>query len=136
GGGINIKSGSVKVAVLPTTSTYVGPNPFVKRDVSALLAVMPPMPTTMSNGSAGTRDIAKDTVIGPGSYRNVTLSGGKTVTLSGAGTYIFNSIKNSGTTNNTFVFDFKGVGGNFIIHVVNDVDMSKNSVTLLNGGGA
>src|SRR4029078_12002365 len=119
-GGINIKGGSVKVAVLPTTSTYSGPNPFVKTDVSSLLPVMPSMPTTMSTGNAGSRNITKDTVIKPGSFGNVTLTGGKRGTLSGAGTYIFNSIKNSGSTNNTFVFDFKGVGGNFIIHVVND----------------
>jgi hypothetical protein len=94
------------------------------------------MPATLSNGRAGPRNITRDTLITPGSFGDVTLTGGKTVTLSGAGTYIFKSIKNSGNTNNTFVFDFKGVGGNFIIHVVNDVNLSKNSVTLANGGGA
>ncbi|HEV8504193.1 MAG TPA: S8 family serine peptidase, partial [Chitinophagaceae bacterium] len=140
-GNINIKAGTVKQVFLPTGTTYTGPTPTIppvqKVAVNLLkLPVMPPMPTTMSNGNAGTRNITKDTVIGPGSYGDLALPGGKTVTLSGAGTYIFNSIKNAGTTNNTFVFDFKGVGGNFIIHVVNDVNLNKNGVTLVNGGGA
>src|SRR6476659_2143725 len=50
-GGINIKGGTIKIAVLPSASTYVGPNPFVQKpDVSPYLPVMPPMPTTMSSG--------------------------------------------------------------------------------------
>ena len=137
-GGINIKSGTVKLTLLPTTSPYVGPIAAVRKDdVSPWLPVMPPMPTTMSNGNADiSKSITNNALIGPGSYGDVALTGGKTLTLSGAGTYIFNSIKNSGNTNNTFAFDFKGVGGNFIIHVINDVNLNKNGVTIMNGGGA
>ena len=142
-GSITIKAGTVKRVFLPTGSafTYSGPTPTFgpvdRVSINSLkLPVMPPMPTTIAISSVGTVNITKDTVITPGKFGDITLSGGKSVTLSGSGTYIFKSIKNAGTTNNTFVFDFKDVLGNFIILVQGDVNLSKNSFSIVHGGGA
>ena len=81
---------------------------------------MPPMPTTIPiNGSVGPSNITTTTTIRPGVYGNVILTGGtNSYAFRERDTIVFKSIKNSGSTNNNFVFDFKGVAGNFIIHVV------------------
>ncbi len=65
----------------------------------------------------------------------MTLSGNQTVTFSGPGIYVFNSIKNTGSTN-TFAFDFKNAPGNIQIYVYGDVDLNKSNIDTLNGGGA
>jgi len=42
-------------------------------------------------------DIKTTMTIKPGSYGNITLSGGETLTFAGPGIYVFKSIKNSGS---------------------------------------
>ena len=66
----------------------------------------------------------------------MSLSGGKTITFSGTGVYVFNAIANSGTFN-TFVFDFgNSPTGHMRIYVHGDVDMGKMNVEFVNGGDA
>jgi hypothetical protein len=138
-GNITIQAGTVKQVFLPTGATYSGPNPTLgKVQVAAnllKLPVMPPMPTTIPVGTVSGANITTTTTIIPGDYGNVILSGGQTVTLSGTGTYRFKSIKNSGASNNNFVFDFKGITANFVVLVQGDVDVNKNVVSTINGGG-
>src|SRR5262249_12245362 len=124
-GNITIKAGTVKQVFLPTTATYSGPTPTLppvnKVAIASLkLPVFPSMPTTIPIDHVGTTNITSTATIVPGYYGNLALAGGQTITLSGTGTYVFNSIKNSGSSNNTFVFDFQNVTGNFIILVKGD----------------
>ncbi|HEY1871882.1 MAG TPA: hypothetical protein VGG71_12540, partial [Chitinophagaceae bacterium] len=135
-GNISIKNGSVKQVFQPSGTTYSGPTPTLNRVVtnSLVLPVFPAMPAIIPINNVGSADITTTTTITPGNYGNVALSGGQTITLSGTGTYVFKSIKNTGGFNN-FVFDFQNAAGNFIILVQGDVDINKNSVSIVNGGG-
>ena len=56
--------------------------------------------------ATNTSIITNSTILTPGAWGNIALGGSKTLTLQGTGTYVFKSIKNSGTTNK-FVFDFQ-----------------------------
>jgi len=55
------------------------------------------MPVINTCPNAGNLDITNNKVIQPGAYGMVTLGGNKTLTFDGTGTYIFSTIKNSGT---------------------------------------
>ena len=138
-GNIFIKAGSVKQVFLPTVTTYTGPTPTLGKVQVApnllVLPVMPPMPATIPINNVGSGSITTTTAIPQGTYGDLILSGGKTLTLSGPGTYVFKSIKNSGATN-SFVFDFQNKTGNFVLLVQGDVDLDKSAVTTVNGGGA
>ena len=57
------------------------------------------MPVINTCPNAGNLDITNNKVIQPGAYGTVTLGGIKTLTFDGTGTYIFSTIKNSGTAN-------------------------------------
>ncbi|MBK8142178.1 MAG: hypothetical protein IPK57_15220 [Chitinophagaceae bacterium] len=71
-----------------------------------------------------------------GLYGNVTLGGNKTLTFKGTGVYVFNSIKNTGTTNN-FVFDFNGnTTGTIKVQVYGDVDVNKIKASIINGNAS
>src|SRR5206468_1601431 len=88
---------------------------------------LPVLPVVTVFPTVGTLNITATKTITPGAYNNITLTGNQTVTFSGPGVYVFNSIKNSGSTN-TFLFDFKNSTGNFYIYVYGDVDLNKSNV--------
>ena len=137
-GNIVISGGSVNGKVThPAGTTYSGPVPSGGNIIGTpALPVLPDMPAITNFPAVGSLNISNNISITPGAYGNVTLGGNKTLTFSGPGVYVFNSIKNSGTTNN-FVFDFQNTTtGTFKIYVYGDVDVNKVLATMKNGGNA
>jgi hypothetical protein len=121
----------------PSGTTYTGPTPSLGNfTIPPSLPTLPIMPPISVFPAVGTTNIKATQIISPGSYGNITLSGNQTITLSGTGIYVFNSIQCSGSTNN-FVFDFKNdPTGTIKIFVYGDVNLNKCSATLPNGGSA
>jgi hypothetical protein len=129
-----IAGGTVKgpVSFDSTKYTYSGPPPAngFGRNPSAPVPPALPSPTNFSAPDTGRRDITSG-VITPGVYRNLIPNGGKTITFSGTGTYIFHSIKNSGSFNN-YVFDFGTNKKDLIrIYVYAEVDVYKVNPSFL-----
>ncbi len=98
------------------------------------------MPTinTIDPIPAGAQNISNNANVYPNIlYGNVTLTGNKTITFNGSGTYVFRSIKNSGTTNK-FVFDFGPNNPNGIIRILveGDVDLNKVLASIRGDGSA
>jgi hypothetical protein len=94
------------------------------------------MPGITSFPAAGTQDIVANKVLTPGSYRNINLSGASTITFSGPGVYVFQSI-NITNSSSSFIYDFKNnTNGIIYIYVIGDVFMNKMSVTFPKGGNA
>ncbi len=137
-GNILISGGVVTGRVThPVGTTYTGPFPGGGNVTGTpVLPVLPQMPAVTNFPAAGAAGVTTTQSISPGAYANVNLSGNKTLTLSGTGVYVFNAIKNSGTTNN-FVFDFKNDNtGSIKIYVYGDVDLNKVKASIINGGSA
>ena len=138
-GNIQIGSGVVSGKIThPSGSTYSGPIP-TGGIVSPLAAlpILPVMPPITTFPAVGTTNISSSRTITPGSYGNINLSGGQTLTFSGPGIYVFNSIKNSGLLINNFNFDFtNSAAGTFKIYVYGDVDLNILNENLINGGTA
>ncbi|MCZ2397905.1 MAG: hypothetical protein LC100_15355, partial [Chitinophagales bacterium] len=114
-------------------TTYTGPVPgggeFIK---APNLPVLPGFPAIMAFSATGP-DVTKGTAIIPGNYGNMALNGKQTLTFSGPGDYYFKSISNKNSNN--LVFDFQNsVSGNIRIFVVGDVDLGKNTSSIINGG--
>src|SRR6476659_3010434 len=140
---ITTSGSTVKQVFLPTGNTYSGPAPAVGpaqgtkvAAASLVLPVLPSMPATIPIDHVGTTNVTSSGTLTPGYYGDIVLSGSQKITLSGTGVYVFKSMKNSGSSNITFEFDFKNVTGNFVILVQGDVDLGKNVATTINGGGA
>ncbi len=135
-GNISVGGGTVSGKVThPGGTTYSGPTP-VGGNVTGTpnLPGLPAMPVVTSFPSVGSTAITTTKTITQGSYGSVTLSGNKTLTISGTGVYVFKSIKNSGSSNN-FVFDFKNdPTGTIIMYVYGDVDLNKVQASIINGG--
>ncbi len=142
-GNVNIVSpGTVNGRVtVPVGFTYTGPAPTLG-SVNGIPSIptLPRQPkiTDLTKyapvPSNSTTNITTNRTITPGVYHNMTLTGNRTVTFSGPGVYVFNSIKNSGNFN-TFVYDFKNTTtGDIIILVRGDVDLFKLEVRTINGG--
>ena len=137
-GNIVVGGGTVNGTVThPAGTTYSGPAPSGGNITGTpTLPTLPAFPTAVTFPAAGAINISSSQTITPGSYGNLTLSGNKTITLNGPGTYVFNKISCSGSSNN-FVFNFQNsASGNFLIYVHNDADMGKSSATMTNGGSA
>ena len=137
-GNIVIGGGIVSGKVThPAGTTYNGPIPVGGNIIGIpTLPVLPVMPTITIFPSAGSANITSTQVITPGAYGDIVLGGNKTLTFSGAGVYIFKSIKNSGNPNN-FVFDFKNaISGTFKIYIYSDANLDQISSSLKNGGSA
>jgi len=125
-GNINIGSSQVNGKVThPSGTTYTGPVPKGGEVIdNPSIPALPQMPAITNFPSAGTKDITNSGAITPDKpYRNVKLNGNKTLTFSGPGTYVFNSIKNTGSINK-LVFDFQDSPTGIIkIYVHGDVDL-------------
>jgi hypothetical protein len=137
-GNVSITSGTVAGKVtIPTGKIYSGPAPtlgVVKG--TPVFPVLPVLPAATIFPAAGTVNITNTGIILPGAYNNLTLNGGKTITFSGPGVYVFNTIKNTGSVNN-FVFDFKNnTSGTIKIYVHGDIDMNIMNIDVVNNGTA
>ncbi len=123
----------------PTGTSYTGPVPVGSEIIgNPSLPVMPNLPGVTNFPAAGITSIINTQSIQPFPvvYDALTLNGGKTITFSGTGDYIFNSIKNTGN-NNKFIFDFQNNPNGFIrIFVHGDVDLYKTTIEIINGGSA
>ncbi|ULQ50670.1 T9SS type A sorting domain-containing protein [Flavihumibacter fluvii] len=107
----------------PAGAAYVGPASATKALLTDQLPQLPAMPTNTPI-TPNTTKINSTTSKGPGTYGDVTLSGNRTLTLTGPGTYIFNSF----TLNNTnqIIFDFGGTtSGKFNIYVKGTMMLDK-----------
>ena len=136
-GNITVSGGTVTGQVThPTGTTYTGPKPGGGDSIKAPnLPTLPALPAITAFPAAGTTNISSTTQISHGAYGNLSLGNNKTITFSDTGTYIFQSIKNSG--NNSFVFDFKNrATGNIKIYVYGDIDVDKVNSSIINGGDA
>jgi hypothetical protein len=93
-GNISVGGGTISGSVTkPTNYTYTGPNPNGGViNAIPVIPALPSLPTPTVIPAAGTQNISANITITPGAYGNVTLGGNRTVTLSGPGDYIFNSI--------------------------------------------
>lgn len=137
-GSIVVSGGTVISRVThPSGTTYTGPVPGGGNITGTpSLPTLPAMPAITVFPAFGSTNITTTQSINPGSYKDMLLSGNKTITLNGPGVYVFKSIKNSGSTNN-FVFNFQNsASGEFKIYVHGDVDLGKVSCSMTNGGSA
>lgn len=137
-GNIIIGGGTVMGAVThPPGTTYTGPLPANGEfEATPTLPVFPALPAITSFPAAGTADITGTAPISPGEYRDIILTGNKTITLQGPGTYTFRSVHLSGNSNR-LTFDFQNqAAGNFYIYVHEDADFGKLNSTMANGGSA
>ncbi len=123
----------------PQGSSYKGPTPAGGRiSGTPNLPVLPAMPvvTNFSNFPYGTTEVNNSGIIVPGKYKDLELKGGKVVTFSGTGIYVFKEIEIEGN-DNTFRFDFKNdPTGKIIIYVHEDVELYKLKVEITGGGSA
>jgi len=135
-GNIQIGGGTVSgIVTHPIGTQYVGPE-IGARNITGTPNILglPQMPPITSFPAVGSTNITNSQTITPGVYGDVVLTGNKTLTFSGVGTYVFKSIKNSGTSND-FVYDFiNNTTGNMLIYVHGDVDLNKAKSSMVNGG--
>ena len=120
----------------PAGTDYSGPDP-QGGNITGLptLPQLPQMPAITEFPKAGSYCIYGTETIVPGAFDKLKLGGNKTLTFSGTGEYIFNSINNYG--GNTFIFDFKNnPSGVFKLYIYGDVDLDNIQVKTVNGGDA
>ncbi|MBK7854999.1 MAG: hypothetical protein IPJ79_08920 [Bacteroidetes bacterium] len=122
----------------PAGKTYTGPTPGGGNLTGTpTLPTLPTMPAITTFPAYGTTNITGTTTISPGAYKDMALTGNKTVTFNGPGIYTFKSINNSGGGYNTFKYNFNNSAtGNIIIYVHGNVDLDKHKTTFINGGSA
>lgn len=137
-GSILIGGGSVSGQVThPAGTTYSGPRPGGGNVTgSPNIPVVPAFPANVTFQALGGQDIMYGMSLMPGTYGNIKLGGRQTLVFSEPGTYIFQSVTNSGSAND-FVFDFNTMPtGNFRIYIEGDAQLGKISASFKNGGGA
>ncbi|HUZ57899.1 MAG TPA: hypothetical protein VMU83_03885, partial [Hanamia sp.] len=136
-GNTKINSGKVNgIVTHPSGTYYLGPTPGGGNITGTPnLPILPALPDITNFPTAGNNNIYSSQILTPGAYGNISIGNNQTITLSGTGIYIFNSIKSIG--NNNFVFDFKNdPSGTFKIYVYGDVDLNKVNTSTVNGGDA
>jgi hypothetical protein len=142
-GNIVIGGGTVAGPVNhPSSTTYYYANNLVPNVANPVvtLPVLPSMPgITPFPQNISTVDITTTTKLvanangDPVIRRNILLGGNKTITLQGAGVYVFKSIKNTGNSN-SFVFDLSATpSGKIKVYVEGDVDLGKVTASVIGG---
>lgn len=118
----------------PTNSNYSGPSPSAGFSNTLSFPVPPAMPNnTPFDNKVGTETVSNTRVLIPGMYKKLALTGNKTITFDGPGTYIFQEVDNQSSVNK-FVFDLKGTNnGTISIFVIKDARWGKISVKMANG---
>ncbi|MBK9318443.1 MAG: hypothetical protein IPM91_06205 [Bacteroidetes bacterium] len=137
-GNITISGGSLNGSVTRVAgSTYNGPVPTGGNTIGTPnLPGLPALPTPVVFPASGTSNVTSTQTISPGSYQNMSLSGNKTITFNGPGTYVFASINNTGSCN-TFKFNFQNNStGVFKIYIHGNAYLGKSGSTMINGGHA
>ncbi|MEO6490539.1 MAG: MBG domain-containing protein [Ferruginibacter sp.] len=122
----------------PVGTLYTGPTPGGGNITGPpSLQGLPQMPDVASFAPfVVMTDLNSTQAITPGAFDNIKLSGNKTLTFRGTGTYVFDAIVNTGGTN-YFVFDFQNnPTGVFKLQVHNNASLAKINVTMINGGNA
>ncbi len=127
-------TGSVKQRI---GAKYEGPNPTLGKTLGALtLPIFPTLPI-INEYTAGTVNKSGTQTLTPGAYKDIDLKDNQTLTLSGVGVYIFNSLKMDGKDNVKLIYDFKNsTTGQFRIYVVEKIELKGVTVSTKNGGGA
>lgn len=125
-------TGVVKVPA-PTSVNYSGPTPQGGFANTVGLPTLPELPdNTPFDNKYGTVNVTTTKSLSPGSYRSLALPGGKTLTFSGPGNYVFYNVKNSGV--NQLVFDLKNTtSGSINIFIVGDARWGRLAVRMTNG---
>ena len=120
----------------PSGTSYNGPTPKGGNITGEpTLPTLPQMPEITQFPEAGSKCFYGTETLNAGAYDKIRLPGNKTLTFSGTGEYIFNSINNRGA--NTFIFDFKNnATGTFKLYIYGDVDLDNINVKMINGGDA
>ncbi|KAF0239978.1 MAG: subtilase family [Chitinophagaceae bacterium] len=118
-------------------ATYSGPTPTLGRTTGALtLPIFPTLPL-INSYTAGTTRVSGTQTIVPGTYGDVTLTNGQTLTLNGVGTYVFKSIKNTSDKRVNIIYNFNNIArGQFRILVEGNVDLKFVNASIINGGEA
>ena len=101
-GNVSVGGGTVSGSVThPGGTTYSGPLPAGGNILAPpALPALPALPAITPFPAYGNTSITSTQSITPGNYKDLKLSGNKTLTFNGPGVYVFKSIKNSGSTNN------------------------------------
>lgn len=135
-GNLYVASGSIAGTVThPVGSVYYGPVPGGGEFKNAGVAVHYENPPVMEFPQAGTKNIIATSTI-PGAYGKLNLSGNSTVTLSGPGDYVFNSVYNTGS-GNKLIFDFNNdPDGVYRLLIHGDAALGAIQVVMLHGGTA
>lgn len=132
----NVVNGAVRI---PATNSYSGPQPAQGIFNNPTFPQLPTSPTDLNPTTTGVvgPNITASTTIAPGKHGDILIAGNQTIKFDGTGQYVFNSIKSTSTTANTFELDFKNnQTGVFQIYVVGDVDLKNIKVKMSNGGSA
>ncbi|MBK8515480.1 MAG: hypothetical protein IPL55_04080 [Saprospiraceae bacterium] len=100
----NSITGNVKI---PSGASYSGPTPSggVNKG-SIMLPAFPALPVVNSFVEGTISKTGTQTLV-PGAYKDITLKDGQTLTLSGVGTYTFNSIVNTSKNKVNIIYDFR-----------------------------
>ncbi len=146
-GNITIGGGVISGTITQPVGSTISPATYTSVKGTPDLPVLPLQPSintalpginlSASPNITGTQTLTPATATpGSGMYKDMILTGNRTVTFSGVGVYYINSIKNSGNAN-TFVFDFKNAPtGSIKIFIKGDVNLFKSRVQIINGGSA
>ena len=121
---------------IPAAYTYAGPVPGGGIDsTTPVFPQMPDLPAVSNYAVPTGANITSTQTIVPGSYGNIILNGGDTITFSGVGTYVF---AGANITNaNNFVYDFKNnITGGIRIIFTQDASLGALNASMINGGSA
>lgn len=137
-GNVYVSGGTIrgKVRLGSTANSYVGPTPGggpVTKG-NAIIPDFPQLPAIKNYTGTTAVDIKATAKISKGTYGNVILTGGQTLTLTDTGSYYFNSFSLANA--NTIVFDFGNKPGYIRIYVAGNMLLDKISTSIINGGDA
>ena len=125
-------TGSVRQS---TGSSYSGPTPSGGITKGNLMLPIFPSNPVINYYVSGTGTSNSSITLSPGTYGNINLNSGQTLTLNGVGTYIFKSIKSKGNGNVKIVYNFNNaLTGQFRLFVTDKIQLYNISASTINGG--